>query len=89
MPMDLLDVTEDSSLCNSTLMNQAHALGVSVGEARRAIARVQCRLPGITTEALFLVCLYRSTTVGCQQAVQISITTVEVTSGKAMHKQHL
>ena len=40
-PMDLLNATEDSSLCNSTLMNRAHAFGVSVGEARRAFARVQ------------------------------------------------
>ena len=36
MPMDLLNATEDSSPCNSTPMNRAHALGVSVGEARRA-----------------------------------------------------
>ena len=43
MPMDLLNATEDSSPCNSTPMNRAHALGVSVGEApdRRAFARVQ------------------------------------------------
>ena len=42
-PMDLLNATEDSSPCNSTPMNRAHALGVSVGEARdrRAFARVQ------------------------------------------------
>ena len=32
-PMDLLNATEDSSPCNSTPMNRAHALGVSVGEA--------------------------------------------------------
>ena len=32
-------------------MNRDHALGVSVGEARRALARVQCQLHGITTEA--------------------------------------
>ena len=30
--MDLLNATEDSSPCNSTPMNRAHALGVSVGE---------------------------------------------------------
>ena len=44
-PMDLLNPTEDFSPCNSTPMNRAHALGVSVGEARdrRAFARVgQC-----------------------------------------------
>ena len=41
MPMDLLNATEDSSPCNSTPMNRAHALGVSVGEVRRAFARVQ------------------------------------------------
>ena len=42
-PMDLQNATEDSSPCNLTLMNRAHALGVSVGEARdrRAFARVQ------------------------------------------------
>ena len=40
-PMDLLNATEDSSPCNLTLINRAHALGVSVGEARRAFARVQ------------------------------------------------
>ena len=42
-PMDLQNATEDSSPCNSTPMNRAHALGVSVGEARdrRAFARVQ------------------------------------------------
>ena len=40
-PMDPLNATEVSSPCNSTPMNQAHALGVSVGEARRAFARVQ------------------------------------------------
>ena len=54
-PMDLLNATEDSSPCNSTPMNRAHALGVSVGEApdRRAFARVQrdCQLHGIATEA--------------------------------------
>ena len=33
-PMDLLNATEDASPCNSTPMNRAHALGVSVGEAR-------------------------------------------------------
>ena len=42
MPMDLLNATEDSSPCNSMPMNRAHTLGVSVGEARRAFARVQC-----------------------------------------------
>ena len=42
-PMDLLNATEDSSPCNSTPMNRACALRVSVGEARnrRAFARVQ------------------------------------------------
>ena len=42
-PMDLLNATEDSSPCNSTPMNGAHALGVLVGEVRdrRAFARVQ------------------------------------------------
>ena len=50
-PIDLLNATEDYSLCNSTPMNRAHALGVSVGEARRAFARVQRQLNGITTEA--------------------------------------
>ena len=51
-PMDLLNATEDSSPCNSTPMNRAHALRVSVGEARRAFARVQRRfIDGITTEA--------------------------------------
>ena len=42
-PMDLQNATEDSSPCNLTPMNRAHALGVSVGEARdrRAFARVQ------------------------------------------------
>ena len=84
--MNLL--TEDSSPCNLTPMNRGHALGVSVGEAQRAFARVQ-RRHGILTEAevhmatFFLVCLYRSSTAGCPQAVQISITTVvEVASGK-------
>ena len=46
-----LDTTEDSSPCNSTPMNRAHVLGVSVGEAQRAFVRVQRRLHGITTEA--------------------------------------
>ena len=92
-PMDLLNATEDSSPCNSTPMNRAHALGVSVGEDRdrRAFARVQrdcvgymeLRLKLKYTWQLFLVCLYRSSTAGCPQAVQISITTVvEVASGK-------
>ena len=44
--MDLPNVTEDSSPCNSTLMNQAQALKVSVGKARRAFAKVQRRLHG-------------------------------------------
>ena len=35
-----MNATEDSSPCNSTPMNQPHALGVSVGD-RRAFARVQ------------------------------------------------
>ena len=52
MPMDLLNATENSSPCNLTPMNRAHALGVSVGEARRVFARVQGRfIHGITTEA--------------------------------------
>ena len=50
-PMDLLNATEDYSPCNPTPMNRAHALGVLVGEARRAFARVQGRLNEITTEA--------------------------------------
>ena len=51
-PMDLLNATEDSSPCNSTPMNRAHALGVSVGEAQRPFSRVQHRfIHGITTEA--------------------------------------
>ena len=40
-PMDLLNATEDSSPCNLTPMNRAHALGVSVGEARREVAHRQ------------------------------------------------
>ena len=51
-PMDLLNATEDSSPCNSIPMNQARALGVSVGEGRRAIVRAQHWLLGVkTTEA--------------------------------------
>ena len=49
MPMDLLNATDDSSPCNSTPMNRAHALGVSVCEARRAFARVQ-RVAGLLME---------------------------------------
>ena len=77
--------------CKLKSMNRAHALGVSVGEARRAFAR-RCSV-GLYMEFsdwswsshgnLFLVCMNRSTTAGCSQAVQISITTVvEVASGK-------
>ena len=61
---------------------------VSVGEAYRAIARVQRRLPGVeTTEVQVHMATYSlfatgSSTAGCPQAVQISITmVVEVASG--------
>ena len=91
-PMDLLNATEDSSPCNSTPMNRACALGVSVGEARdrRAFARVQRDCVGYMELRLklkytwhLIVGLYRSSTAGWPQAVQISITTVvEVASGK-------
>ena len=68
MPMDLLNATEDSSPCNSMPMNQAHALGVSVGKGRKAIVRMQHWLLGVkmteaevhmTTFSLFACADYR------------------------------
>ena len=70
----------------------------SVGE------ELYCQSPALVTRRggdwswstlgnVFLVgmCFYRSSTAGCPQAVQISITVtgVEVASGKGHHKRHL
>ena len=76
-----VDTETMDSLLNSTPIDRAHALEVSVGEAWNNLLK--------TTEAevhmatyVFLVCLYTSLMAGCPQAVQISITTVvEVASG--------
>ena len=60
----------------------------------RATARVQCRQPGAkTTEveapvATSGLCFYRPSTVGCSQAVQIWLNSLQVRAGHAWHEQH-